>query len=125
MQKHILVVDDNPVNQMVLKVIINTWSNTTTSFANNGAESLEILRRSNVDLVLMDLQMPVMDGFEATIAIRNEQAGLENARIPIIAVTTENIETSRDRAIEIGMNDFMNKPVDHHTLFEKVALWLS
>ncbi len=125
MSKHILVVDDNPINQMVLKVILNNWRNTIASFANNGAEGLEVLRNHSIDLVLMDLQMPVMDGFEATIAIRNKEAGSQNALVPIIAVTTDEMETTRQKVMDIGMNDFMNKPVDHNTLFQKVKMLLS
>ena len=105
MNKHILVVDDSPVNRMVFKAIINDWSNTKTSFANNGAEGIEVLRNQQVDLVLMDLQMPVMNGYEATIAIRNH-------------------EGTKERVLEIGMNDYMNKPVDRHTLLQKIQLLL-
>lgn len=124
MNKHILVVDDSPVNRMVFKAIINDWSNTKTSFANNGAEGIEVLRNQQVDLVLMDLQMPVMNGYEATIAIRNHEAGPKNTGIPIIAVTTEDHEGTKERVLEIGMNDYMNKPVDRHTLLQKIQLLL-
>lgn len=124
MNKHILVVDDSPVNRMVFKAIINDWSNTKTSFANNGAEGIEVLRNQQVDLVLMDLQMPVMNGYEATIAIRNHEAGPKNTGIPIIAVTTEDQEGTKERVLEIGMNDYMNKPVDRHTLLHKIRMLL-
>ncbi len=124
MHKHILVVDDSRLNQMVLKVIINDWSNTKTSFASNGAEGLELLKNHSIDLVLMDLRMPVMDGYATTIAIRNDEAGIKNSKIPIIAVTSEEIESTLQRTIEIGMNDFMNKPIDKAMLYQKVKMWL-
>ncbi len=109
---------------MVFKVILNNWLNITTSFANNGAEGIEILKNQSIDLILMDLQMPVMDGFEMTIAIRNQEAGLKNSFVPIIAVSTDEMETTRQRVLDIGMNDYMSKPVDQNTLYQKVNLLL-
>ncbi len=124
MQKHILVIDDCTSNRLVFKEIINTWSNTKSSFATNGAEGIEILRKHSIDLVLMDLNMPVMDGYATTRAIRNQEAGMENSKIPIIAVTSEEMENTRHLTMAIGMNDFMNKPVDHFMLYQKVRMLL-
>jgi CheY-like chemotaxis protein len=120
MFRHILIVDDDPINRLLLIAIMQNWDNTTTSTAKNGAEGIEILKRRIIDLILMDLHMPVMDGFETTIAIRNKVAGLKNSQIPIIAVTSDNMESTRQRLLGIGMNDFMIKPVDHDTLYQKV-----
>ncbi|MBC8882454.1 response regulator [Flavobacterium piscinae] len=73
--KNILVVEDNAMNQMVIKMITKKWLNTHVVFANNGQEGITALQENHFDLILMDLQMPVMDGYEATIAIRNGEAG--------------------------------------------------
>ena len=70
--------------------------------------------------MLMDLQMPVMDGYEATIAIRNGEAGEENKNIPIIAVTADVMETTKEKVIEIGMNKYLSKPIDKDLLFVSI-----
>ncbi|MFV8367992.1 7TM diverse intracellular signaling domain-containing protein [Flavobacterium sp. LB2R40] len=118
--KCILVVEDNPINQMVIKMITKKWLNTTVLFANNGQEALEAFNTNQFDIVLMDLQMPIMDGYEATIAIRNGEAGAHNKNIPIIAVTADVMETTKDRVKEIGMNDYLSKPIKKETLYEAV-----
>lgn len=119
--KNILVVEDNAMNQMVIKMITKKWLNTNVVFANNGQEGVTALQENYFDLILMDLQMPVMDGYEATIAIRNGMAGEEKKNIPIIALTADVMETTKDRVIEIGMNKYMSKPVDKELLFRNVA----
>ncbi|MBP2284554.1 signal transduction histidine kinase/ActR/RegA family two-component response regulator [Flavobacterium sp. CG_23.5] len=116
--KTILVVEDNPINQMVIKMITKKWLNTTVVYANNGQEGLDAFQTNQFDIVLMDLQMPVMDGYEATIAIRNGEAGAANANIPIIAVTADVMETTKQRVKEIGMNHYLSKPIKKETLFE-------
>ncbi|GIZ10540.1 hybrid sensor histidine kinase/response regulator [Flavobacterium sp. UMI-01] len=116
--KTVLVVEDNSVNQMVIKMIMKKWANTKVLFANNGQEGLDALKANKIDIVLMDLQMPVMDGYEATIAIRNGEAGLENSSIPIIAVTADVMEGTKTRVIDIGMNDYLSKPVKKETLYQ-------
>lgn len=124
--KRILVVEDNPVNQLVIKSILRKWKGVSFNFANHGLEGLEKLRESNFDLILMDLQMPEMDGYEATQAIRNGQAGMACQNIPIIAVTADTTEKSKVLAKSVGMDDYMTKPVDADLLQEKVlqALFL-
>lgn len=118
--KRILVVEDNAMNQMVIKMITKKWMNTTVDFANNGAEGVNQLKETPYDIVLMDLQMPVMDGYEATIAIRNGEAGADKKDIPIIAVTADVMETTKDRVFEIGMNQYLSKPVDKDVLYENI-----
>ncbi|WP_418263369.1 7TM diverse intracellular signaling domain-containing protein [Flavobacterium faecale] len=118
--KTILVVEDNSVNQMVIKMILKKWKNTQVVFANNGQEGVDAFKNHRIDIVLMDLQMPVMDGYEATIAIRNGEAGTENANVPIIAVTADVMETTKQRVFEIGMNDYLTKPVKKETLYQAV-----
>ncbi|MFN4027134.1 MAG: 7TM diverse intracellular signaling domain-containing protein [Flavobacterium sp.] len=123
--KSILVVEDNAMNQMVIKMITKKWRNTTVEFANNGEEGLKKLTENHYDIILMDLQMPVMDGYEATIAIRNGEAGEHKKEIPIIALTADVMESTKTRVIEIGMNKYLSKPVDKDTLFEIVKLLVS
>ena len=116
----ILVVEDNAINQMVIKMITKKWANATVDFTANGREALDALKSHAYDLVLMDLQMPVMDGYEATIAIRAGEAGALHAQIPIIAVTADVMESTRDRVREIGMDDYLTKPVKAEVLYEAV-----
>lgn len=118
--KRILVAEDNAMNQMVLKMITKKWLNTEVIFTANGQECLEALSQSHFDIVLMDLQMPVMDGYEATIAIRKGEAGNQNAAIPIIAVTADIMETTKIRVVEIGMNNYISKPLDKELLFKMI-----
>jgi signal transduction histidine kinase/CheY-like chemotaxis protein len=118
--KRILVVEDNAMNQMVIKMITKKWLNTTVEFANNGEEGVNQLKDNPYDIVLMDLQMPVMDGYEATIAIRKGEAGENNKNIPIIAVTADVMESTKERVMEIGMNKYLSKPVSKEVLFESI-----
>jgi CheY-like chemotaxis protein len=118
--KSILVVEDNPINQMVIKMIVKKWLHTTIVYTNNGQEALEAFKTNRFDIVLMDLQMPVMDGYEATIAIRNGEAGADNSNIPIIAITADVMETTKQRVKEIGMNDYLSKPIKKESLYEAV-----
>lgn len=118
--KAILVVEDNAMNQMVIKMITKKWLNTSVDFANNGKEGLDKLKEKQYDIILMDLQMPIMDGYEATIAIRKGEAGEENRNIPIIAVTADVMETTKVRVTEIGMNKYLSKPVDKEVLYEYI-----
>ncbi|MFN3996568.1 7TM diverse intracellular signaling domain-containing protein [Algoriphagus sp.] len=124
--KSILVVEDNPVNQLVMKSILRKWKGITFDFAGHGIEGLEKLNSKSFDLILMDLQMPEMDGYEATEAIRMGQGGSQHTNIPIIAVTADTTEKSKVRANAVGMDDYMTKPVDAEILLEKVlkALYL-
>jgi signal transduction histidine kinase/CheY-like chemotaxis protein len=120
--KSILVVEDNAMNQMVIKMITKKWLNTTVDFANNGEEGVKKLTENHYDIILMDLQMPIMDGYEATIAIRNGEAGENKKSIPIIALTADVMESTKSRVIEIGMNKYLSKPVDKDLLFEIIKL---
>lgn len=115
--KSLLVVEDNPINQMVVKMITKKWLNTTVVYANNGLECLDAFKTNHFDIVLMDLQMPLMDGYEATIAIRNGEAGEANTSIPIIAVTADVMESTKLRVAEIGMNDYLSKPIKKDSLY--------
>jgi CheY-like chemotaxis protein len=108
------------VNQLVIKSILRKWEGITYDFAGHGLEALAKLNSKPFDLILMDLQMPEMDGYEATEAIRNGQGGNQHSNIPIIAVTADTTEKSKMRANSVGMDDYMTKPVDAELMLEKV-----
>ncbi|NHM01986.1 hybrid sensor histidine kinase/response regulator [Flavobacterium difficile] len=119
-KQKILIVEDNKMNQMVLKMIFKNWQNATFEIANNGQEALDLLKNNHFDIVLMDLQMPVMDGYEATIAIRSGLCGQEKSNTPIIAITADVTEPTKEKVKSIGMNYYMTKPVDKKSLYDKI-----
>jgi signal transduction histidine kinase/DNA-binding NarL/FixJ family response regulator len=115
----ILLADDNPTNRAVTLAQLEVLGYKADAVA-NGAEALEALRHGTYDLVLMDSEMPTMDGYEATRRIRESS----NSRIPIIGVTAHAMSSDRDRCIREGMNDFLSKPVDLHLLAQMLAKWI-
>ncbi|WP_339925634.1 7TM diverse intracellular signaling domain-containing protein [uncultured Cyclobacterium sp.] len=125
--KIVLIVEDNALNQMVLKVIIGNWKNSNFEIANNGQEAVELLKTKPFDVILMDLQMPVMDGYEATKAIRSGACGALMSNVPIIAVTADVTQKARFRVLEVGMDDYMTKPINKEELYNKIkkAIYLS
>jgi len=125
MGKNILVVEDNPMNQMIVQMMLEDWKNTTVTLADNGAECLETMKTKDIDLVLMDLQMPVMDGYEAISSIRNGLAGINKISVPIIVLTADITKATKDRIFNIGATDYMNKPVEEEILYKKITTALS
>ncbi|KHK01643.1 MAG: PAS domain S-box protein [Solidesulfovibrio sp. DCME] len=119
----ILVVEDNITNQQVAVGILNKLGVHTDAVA-NGVEALRTLENISYDLVLMDVQMPVMDGFEATRRVRNPQSAVLDHAIPIIAMTAHAMPRYREQCLEKGMNDYITKPVSAKILSEIVAKWL-
>jgi signal transduction histidine kinase/CheY-like chemotaxis protein len=117
---HILVVEDNKLNQMVMRKLLGSFTSTSFSVVENGYEAIEALKEDVYDLILMDLQMPIMDGYEATKLIRSGELGKTIGVIPIIAVTADAMEETRQRVLEIGMNDYMTKPVNRDLLLQKI-----
>ncbi|MCB4807055.1 response regulator [Tamlana sp. 62-3] len=117
---HILVVEDNKLNQMVMRKILNTEPNISFAIAFNGHEALETLKTDIYDLILMDLQMPIMDGYEATEIIRKGGIGNNTVNIPIIAVTADALPETKAKALQLGMNDYLTKPIDKDALIEKI-----
>jgi osomolarity two-component system sensor histidine kinase NIK1 len=112
---HILIVEDNAINQLVAVKILDTYGCKTQVVA-NGLEAIDALRRNTYDAVLMDLQMPVMDGFEATMAIRDPSGDCLNPQVPIIALTANAQEETRKKCLSAGMDDFLTKPVNPDVL---------
>ncbi len=115
----ILVVDDNPVNRKVAGRLLERQGYRVL-YAENGREALEVLSREEVELVLMDIQMPVMDGLEATRRIRAGEAGERARGVPVVALTAHSGEQERKRCLEVGMEAFLTKPVDPERLHETV-----
>ena len=116
----ILVVDDNQVNQMVAAEMLRR-SGYDVEIANDGREAVLATERRRFDAVLMDCQMPVMDGFEATREIRRREAG--GPRVPIIALTSSSMKGDRDAAMSAGMDAFLAKPVTADALIGTVERW--
>ena len=106
----ILVAEDNPVNQKVAQAMLRKMGLRADVVA-NGQEAVNALQTIPYDLVLMDCQMPEMDGFEATRCIRQDGSGAINSSIPIIAMTASTMQGDRDKCIQAGMSDFIAKPV--------------
>jgi CheY-like chemotaxis protein/HPt (histidine-containing phosphotransfer) domain-containing protein len=119
----VLVVEDNVVNQQLLRAILDRGGY-VVEVAMHGEEALELLRSHRFDAVLMDLQMPVMDGLQATREIRRPGSGVLEPGIPVIAVTASAFAADRARAIDAGMNDFLTKPLDPKRLLEALARWV-
>jgi len=119
----ILVAEDNITNQKVTLGILNKLGLRADAVA-NGAEVLEALATLPYDLVLMDVQMPVMDGIEATRRIRGLHAPSRNPNVPIIAMTAYAMRGDRERCVEAGMNDYVAKPVSFQALEDALCRWL-
>ena len=121
-KQKILVVEDNEINQVIVKEQLR---NHDTHSAVSGQEAIDILRseKATFDLVLMDCQMPIMDGFEATQRIRNGEAGERYNNVPIIALTANAMKGDREQCFNAGMNDYLGKPFDVDDLLDKVEYW--
>jgi CheY-like chemotaxis protein len=115
----ILLVEDNALNQRLASVIL-TKRGHRVDIAENGQRALECLRDKNYDLVLMDCQMPVMDGYEATRCVRANKPAVRNPHIPVIAMTANARPSDRDICLEVGMNDFVAKPINQTQMFEAI-----
>ena len=119
----VLVVEDNAINQMVAQCQLEDFG-LEVDVADNGKISLEKLENTEYDLVLMDCQMPVMGGFEASSLIRDPHSKVLNHDIPIIAMTANAIKGDREKCIAAGMTDYIPKPVDPETLVRVLTKWL-
>ncbi len=104
----ILLAEDNLINQKVL-VMMMKQNNAEVIIANNGLEAVNLYQQNNFDMIFMDIQMPIMDGFEATLTIRDLQVNQDYT--PIIAITANAFSEDRDKAFAVGMDDFITKPV--------------
>ena len=119
----VLLVEDNAVNRQVASRLLATLGLHPT-IAVDGAEGVEQVRANEYDLVLMDCQMPTLDGYQATAAIRALEAARGRSRLPIIAMTANAMEGDRERCLDAGMDDYLAKPITRATLANALQRWL-
>ena len=120
MSSRILVVDDTPANIQTLSATLKE-KGYQISVATNGKQALEAVKRVRPDLVLLDVMMPEMDGFEAISRIRRNP---KLRKLPIIAVTAKAMAGDRERCIQAGASDYISKPVDIDQLLSLLRIWL-
>lgn len=120
----LLLVDDNELNAMLASRLMTAIGFEVVTVA-NGALAVDAVQRREFDIILMDCQMPVMDGYDATRAIRRSERGTLNRRTPVIAVTAYTLAGDREKCLAAGMDDFIAKPYSLRDLTPKLRLWLS
>ncbi len=118
--KHVLLVEDNEINQMIAQSVLEEVGLVVT-VANDGVEGCELMYKHAFDLVIMDIQMPRMDGLTAAKEIRQDT---KFAHIPIIALTAHAMQSDREKSFDAGMNDHTTKPIDPPQLFKLLLHWL-
>ena len=118
----VLVVEDNSVNQFVIVNMLKQFGLNALT-ANNGMEALTVLHEQLPDLILMDCQMPGMDGFQATREIR-AMSDPQRAGLPIMALTANAMAADRQACLNAGMDDYISKPVSLRRLYQAVRYWL-
>ncbi|MBK8047046.1 MAG: response regulator [Anaerolineales bacterium] len=119
----ILVAEDNRVNQMVVLTLLRKRGYQVDAVA-NGAEAVDALRRLPYDLVLMDCQMPEVDGYEATRRLRSPASGVRNPLVPVVAMTANAMQGDREMCIAAGMDDYISKPIRPQDLLDVLDRWL-
>lgn len=120
--RHLLLVEDNEINQLVARELLEKMG-FTISLANNGQVAVSMVLNGSFDAVLMDIQMPGMDGYEATRRIRAE-ARFGFDQLPIIAMTAHALSGDREKALQAGLNDYISKPIDVSELSKALLRWL-
>jgi CheY-like chemotaxis protein len=119
----VLVVEDNPVNQRLASRLLEKRGHRVTVTA-NGREAVESVEKQTFDLILMDVQMPEMDGFEATAVIRNREKH-NGGHVPIIALTAHAMKGDRERCLAEGMDGYLTKPIRSQELDEVLETYLA
>lgn len=115
----VLLAEDNELNQMLVEKFLSKWG-AKVDIADNGKIAVEKLRKNNYDIILMDLQMPEMDGYETTSYIRSKFNGSKR-ELPILAMTAHAFKEVEEKCIKAGMNDYISKPVKAEKLYSKIA----
>ena len=119
-ERHVLIVEDNPINQVVLKAQLESLG-AVVEMAENGVVALRTLSDKTFDLILMDCQMPEMDGYETTRRIRQKETVEASQRVPIVALTASAIREELEAAVAAGMDDVLTKPYTLDALVERLA----
>ncbi len=121
----VLVVDDMDVNlDIVSDMLRNFVPTSTVDKAKNGQEALELINKNKYDIILIDLVMPIMDGYETIERLRDEQSGYEAMELPIVVLTALSHKSDKDRALAIGVNDYLTKPVHPRELIRVLEKWV-
>lgn len=119
---NIMIVEDNSINMLLSKTILQKiMPNATIITAINGRDAVEVFKENEVDIVFMDVQMPIMNGYEATEEIRSIEKG---KKIPIVALTAGTLLGEKEKCLEVGMNDYVSKPILKGSLEEIIKKWL-
>jgi CheY-like chemotaxis protein/HPt (histidine-containing phosphotransfer) domain-containing protein/anti-sigma regulatory factor (Ser/Thr protein kinase) len=121
---NVLLVEDNAVNQQVASRLLASFG-LQPSIVANGAEAIERTQHEHFDVIFMDCQMPVMDGYEATRRIRYRERVEARAHVPIVAMTANAMQGDRERCLDSGMDDYIAKPVKREHLAQTLARWLT
>jgi len=116
----VLLADDNALNRFLAKTLLTQYGHAVTT-VENGAQALEAVKEHPFDLVLMDVQMPIMDGITATRAIRDPNSGALDPNLPIVAITAHALKGDRERFLEAGMNDYIAKPVNMEAFYSTIS----
>ena len=120
--KHILLVDDNKMNVLLAKTVLKKWG-IGVDCAYDGKEALELFKKNDYDLILTDIQMPVMGGVELTHEVRYN-GDFAKSRIPILGITAHVLQEDRDAYLKAGMNDLVLKPFLEQELMDKIAIYI-
>jgi CheY-like chemotaxis protein len=120
--KQVLLVEDNEFNQIVASELLTDVAGMEVVVAANGQDAVQHVRSRHFDAVLMDVQMPIMDGYQATALIRHDAA---QRTLPIIAMTAHAMARDREKCLAVGMNDYVTKPFDPAELFSVLAKWIA
>jgi two-component system, sensor histidine kinase and response regulator len=123
LEGNILLVEDNLVNQKIALKMLDKFG-LEAKLATHGGEAVTAVKEGSYDIILMDAQMPVMDGFEATRQIRAFEREQGGKRVPIVAMTADAMDGDRDKCIGAGMDEYLSKPVEQTVLYDMLARWL-
>ena len=118
-----MIAEDNLDNLDIVVMLLEDAGYTNLTSARNGEEVLTTATQKTFDLILMDCQMPTLDGYEATRRLRAQ--GTENSDIPIIALTAHALQGDQEKCLNAGMNDYISKPFTANELIEKIEKWVS
>ncbi len=122
--KRILLTEDNKINQMASIEILKNLGLKNVTLAENGKQAFEMICKNSYDIVLMDIQMPIMDGYQATRKIREMETQKQLNRVPIIAQTANAMKGDKEKCFKAGMDDYISKPINKNELIKMLHRWL-